>query len=427
MRSSLISVPARRLRSVCFIACGVLISIALLPIPSNAGETTVWPTLVVPAARQTVHLAIGPPKEHAGEAKPKIQGLAEIGSSGEVIPANLVPGSSALGTADCLQVAASIPPRGDAEGPRRFKIVFGNPSRASASEFRFTQPDGKSIGLWDGERPVLVYNYGVVTDESVPKTDARGSRGCYIHPVYGLDGEVITDDFPKDHYHHHGIFWSWPHVEIGGREYDLWVYKNIEQRFVRWLGRECGSAAAALGVENGWFVGEKKVMIERVWVRVYKPAGIERLHRPGVHLDPGRGADHAPRSGRQELWRPESALRPTAREGDPDHRPERTNQGGPARHAAGLGRLECKVPGRGEPQRRSDFRRSGPSRFPAHLAHPPLRYPLRRLAGRACEDLPAGRAHPLELPNLDPQGNGRAGRLARGVRCLWRGPQSTLE
>ena len=107
--------------------------------------------------------------------------------------------------------------------------------------FRFKEIDENSLGLWDGDKPVLVYNHGLITNENVPKEDNRRSRACYIHPVYGLDGEVITEDFPKDHYHHHGIFWSWPHVGIDGKEYDLWVYNNIEQRFVRWLGREGGT------------------------------------------------------------------------------------------------------------------------------------------------------------------------------------------
>ena len=62
---------------------------------------------------------------------------------------------------------------------------------------------------------MLVYNHGVITDEKVPAKDARRSRACYIHPLWGLNGEVLTDDFPKDHYHHHGVFWAWPHVEIG--------------------------------------------------------------------------------------------------------------------------------------------------------------------------------------------------------------------
>jgi hypothetical protein len=84
-----------------------------------------------------------------------------------------------------------------------------------------------------------------------------------------LDGEVLTDDFPKDHYHHHGIFWSWPHVLRDEQEYDLWMGRGIQQRFVRWWGRCAGPVAASLDVENGWFIGDEKAMIERVALRVY--------------------------------------------------------------------------------------------------------------------------------------------------------------
>jgi hypothetical protein len=139
--------------------------------------------------------------------------------------------------------------------------------------FRVKEIDDKSLQLFDGDQPVLVYNHGLITDEKVPQSDPRRSRACYIHPLWGLNGEILTDDFPKDHYHHHGIFWTWPHVGIDGKEYDLWAGDDIHDKFVRWLGRDTGPAAAELAVENGWFVGEKKVMIERVWLRVFRPAG----------------------------------------------------------------------------------------------------------------------------------------------------------
>ena len=91
---------------------------------------------------------------------------------------------------------------------------------------------------------------------------------------------MLTDDFPKDHYHHHGVFWAWPHVEIGkcGTEkLDLWEYKDIAQQFVRWLDRRIPARwPRCLGVENGWFVGDRKVMIERVWIEVAKATPTER-------------------------------------------------------------------------------------------------------------------------------------------------------
>jgi hypothetical protein len=151
--------------------------------------------------------------------------------------------------------------------------VSGAVVRAADLGFSWKDIDDKSVGLWDGDKPVLVYNYCVITNPKVPAKDSRRSRACYVHPLYGLDGEVLTDDFPKDHYHHHGIFWSWPHVGIDGKEYDLWEYKNIQQRFVRWIAREAGPASAVLAVENGWFVRDQKVMIERVWIRASKVVG----------------------------------------------------------------------------------------------------------------------------------------------------------
>jgi hypothetical protein len=103
----------------------------------------------------------------------------------------------------------------------------------------------------------------------VPEKDHRRSRGCYLHPVWGVHGEILTADFPADHFHHHGVFWAWPYVGIGNRTFDLWEYRNIQQRFVKWLHRETGPVAAIIGVENGWFVGERKVVTERVWLTAF--------------------------------------------------------------------------------------------------------------------------------------------------------------
>lgn len=142
-------------------------------------------------------------------------------------------------------------------------------SAARAAEgFHFAPVSDKSLGLWEGDRPVLVYNHGVMSQPGVP---ADRNRSTYVHPLYGLDGEVLTDDFPEDHYHHRGLFWAWPHVRVGPQHYDLWTLKGIEQRFEKWLVREANARGAVLGVENGWFVGGRKVVQEQVWLRV-RPA-----------------------------------------------------------------------------------------------------------------------------------------------------------
>ena len=81
--------------------------------------------------------------------------------------------------------------------------------------FRFQGSRCSWLGLWEGDRPVLVYNQGLIAPEK-PRTGR--AAGEFIHPLYGLDGEVLTDDFPADHTYHRGVFWAWPHVKIGEQE-----------------------------------------------------------------------------------------------------------------------------------------------------------------------------------------------------------------
>ncbi|WP_423444259.1 DUF6807 family protein [Limisphaera sp. VF-2] len=132
--------------------------------------------------------------------------------------------------------------------------------------FRFGSVNETSLGLWEGERPVLVYNHGVIRRPGVAEHLARST---YVHPLYGLDGEVLTDDFPSDHLHHRGLFWAWPHVRIGEAHYDLWLLRGIRQQFERWIRREATNEGARLEVENGWYVGADKVVAEEVRFHVH--------------------------------------------------------------------------------------------------------------------------------------------------------------
>ena len=159
---------------------------------------------------------------------------------------------------------------------KTLSLLFVAAARLNAADsFRFTNVTDKSIALFEGARPVFVYNHGVIQPPAGEPADR--ARSSYVHPLYGLDGEVLTDDFPKDHYHHRGLFWSWPHVRIGDRHYDLWMLKGIEHRFERWLAREASATNATLGAENGWFVGNRKVVREQVWIRTAPSGKDERV------------------------------------------------------------------------------------------------------------------------------------------------------
>ena len=58
--------------------------------------------------------------------------------------------------------------------------------------------------------------------------NGKYSRANYIHPLYGLDGEIVTEDFPADHLHHRGIFWAWHQVWLGDKRLgDSWAARDF--------------------------------------------------------------------------------------------------------------------------------------------------------------------------------------------------------
>lgn len=114
------------------------------------------------------------------------------------------------------------------------------------------QETGKQLTIQENGKPVLVYNYGLV--EPPPGVDAEHyRRSGYIHPLYGVDGEAMTDDFPEDHRHHRGVFWTWPETKVGGVKMDVWTLIGARQKFERWLEKEVTDGKATIGVENGWY------------------------------------------------------------------------------------------------------------------------------------------------------------------------------
>ncbi|MDO5307975.1 MAG: PmoA family protein [Planctomycetia bacterium] len=124
--------------------------------------------------------------------------------------------------------------------------------------FRWELSD-QSLALFDNEKPVYVFNYAFLP-HNVPENEPRRYAGDYVYPLYGLDGENLTDNAPKDHYHHHGVFWTWPgvfvHEKDGSvRKFDLWTSNTmIRQRFIKLNEYGVYENQAKLSLEFGWFV-----------------------------------------------------------------------------------------------------------------------------------------------------------------------------
>jgi len=137
--------------------------------------------------------------------------------------------------------------------------------------------DGATVTVKDGEAPVFVYRY--VPGKKPVFVPERYKRACYIHPLYGLDGEILTQDFPLDHFHHRGVFWAWPDSTLGDRKLDVWALDGVREVHSKWLVREADDTRAELAVENLWVYDdapENPVVKEQIRMLVH-PA--EQNHR----------------------------------------------------------------------------------------------------------------------------------------------------
>lgn len=108
---------------------------------------------------------------------------------------------------------------------------------ASAQEIAVTI-HSEAVYITESTDSILVYQ---VADRSM---GGAYTRSNYIHPLYGLDGEVMTEDFPDDHPHHRGIFWAWHQLYIGDKRIgDGWELRDIswEVRSVREVPGPAGS------------------------------------------------------------------------------------------------------------------------------------------------------------------------------------------
>lgn len=69
---------------------------------------------------------------------------------------------------------------------------------------------------------VLAYRYGD------PDPALRWPMTSYIHPLVGLDGEILTDCAPGDHFHHRGLFWAWVRIMKGDQSIgETWIPRDI--------------------------------------------------------------------------------------------------------------------------------------------------------------------------------------------------------
>jgi hypothetical protein len=90
----------------------------------------------------------------------------------------------------------------------------------AAAEVRATR-DGKQLVFRSGEKEILRYQ---AEPGEFPRPDIKEifRRGGYIQSIHTPAGKLVTDDFPPNHVHHHGVWSPWTRTEFQGRKPDFW-------------------------------------------------------------------------------------------------------------------------------------------------------------------------------------------------------------
>lgn len=66
----------------------------------------------------------------------------------------------------------------------------------------------------------------------------------YLHPLYSLDGDTLTEEAPEDHPYHRGIYWAWHQMYIHDQSIaDGWIMENISQEVTGLVTRTDDSSA----------------------------------------------------------------------------------------------------------------------------------------------------------------------------------------
>lgn len=133
---------------------------------------------------------------------------------------------------------------------------------AAQSPFAWKDLGDGRYELRENGKVALVYNYGPQLKAGAPE-DRR--RCCYLFPVYTPAGVSVLDDFPQDHWHHRGLFWSWPVVETEGKTYDNWMTLTAKDR----NSKPPKVEGAHLTVQNIWQAAGKDIVREDVHITAF--------------------------------------------------------------------------------------------------------------------------------------------------------------
>jgi hypothetical protein len=162
------------------------------------------------------------------------------------------------------------------KGDRRFRFSHAKVKDVGPIWQTSYDRQRQRVDLLEGRQPVLRYNQGTVpVPEGTHPHFAEGesyARGDYISPLYGPNGEELTEDYPPDHPHHRGVWWSWPVTRWKDQVADIWAVVGVWSRPVSIRELKSGRVFAMIEAENVWRFGEDQAPIVRevVVIRAFR-------------------------------------------------------------------------------------------------------------------------------------------------------------
>jgi len=149
------------------------------------------------------------------------------------------------------------------------------PISEKLSPFSFEE-SAQGIRLSEKHNPVYFY-------QKEPRSLSEESIcNNYIHPLYALNGDTITEVSPDDHPYHRGIFWAWHQLYMNDQSLgDGWIMKDISQQVTQ-AGFSTNRKTATLNLNVLWisalYENGKAFLQERTSIVVHKQhAGIRMI------------------------------------------------------------------------------------------------------------------------------------------------------
>jgi len=225
---------------------------------------------------------------------------SQVEGAGSLIPVQI--GASGDGT----RTEVVLIMQGDGSGQQKYKLIEQATPFNTAIDAKLDPSTGQ-IMIEEGGRKILQYNYKTLYEKDVIRLPREKQeehirtkadtflttsiyavpRSNYIHPLYGVEGEMLTRDWPDGaHPHHRGIFWAWPEVDFKNQRGDIYALQKLFARPTGKIELTSGPVFAQIEAENLWMWEDTDpIVTENVIIRVYPASSSSRIIDLTIKLD----------------------------------------------------------------------------------------------------------------------------------------------